>query len=47
MVPEEEIRQLILDNASESAEEKTKNLISAALGAGGRDNITTIVVMVK
>lgn len=47
MVPEEEIRQILLDSASESAEEKTKNLISAALGAGGRDNITTIVVMVK
>ena len=47
MVPEEEIRQMLLDSASESAEEKTKNLISAALGAGGRDNITTIVVMVK
>ena len=47
MVSEEEIRQILMNTSSGSAEEKVKDLICAAVNAGGRDNVTTIVVMAK
>ena len=45
MVTEEEIRQKLMDTALRNAEEKVNALICAAVNAGGRDNVTAVVVM--
>jgi protein phosphatase len=46
MVPEARISEILLES-SEDPERAARNLLSAALDAGGNDNITVIVVDVK
>jgi protein phosphatase len=47
MVTEDRISELATDEAPGSAEESVRNLISAALDAGGSDNVTVLVVDVQ
>lgn len=47
MVTEERISELATDDAPGSAEESVRSLISAALDAGGSDNVTVLVVDVQ
>ena len=47
MVSEEQIRESLINTSSGGAEEKINDLICAAINAGGRDNVTAVIVMAE